>query len=149
MDLLARLKPSPEASGCSRWRMPVRILVGGAVRDLLLGRSPRELDVVVEGESSALASALGTPVEHPRFGTAIVELDGARIDVASARREHYPAPGALPEVESATLQEDLLRRDFTVNAIAVELAGDHHGHVHAAPAGASAICGPSGCACAR
>ena len=103
------------------------------MRDLLLGRSPRELDVVTEGDASALAHALGASVEHPRFGTATVELDGARIDVATARRERYRAPGVLPEVESATLDEDLLRRDFTVNAIAVTLDGEHAGEVHAAP----------------
>ncbi len=103
------------------------------MRDLLLDRSPRELDVVTEGDASALAHALGASVEHPRFGTATVELDGARIDVATARRERYRAPGVLPEVESATLDEDLLRRDFTVNAIAVTLDGEHAGEVHAAP----------------
>jgi tRNA nucleotidyltransferase (CCA-adding enzyme) len=97
-------------------------LVGGAVRDLLRAERPRELDVVVEGPIEPLLSALGgESVTHDRFGTASVRLGDARIDVARARRERYPAPGALPVVEPASLAEDLLRRDFAVNAIAVSL----------------------------
>ncbi len=134
MDLLAQLRAQPGGERLLAVAGAGTYLVGGAVRDLMLGRSPRELDVVIEGEASALARELGASVEeHPRFGTAIVELDGGRIDVASARRERYPAPGALPEVEPATLGEDLLRRDFTVNAIAVTLDGERPGEVHAAP----------------
>ena len=98
-------------------------LVGGAVRDLLRGETPRELDVVVEGELEPLLRALGGDAHvHDRFGTATVAVDGARVDVARARRERYPRPGALPEVEPAPLAEDLRRRDFTVNALAVALA---------------------------
>ena len=97
-------------------------LVGGSVRDLLRGVAPRELDVVVEGQIEPLLEALGgEQVVHDRFGTASTSLDGARIDVTMSRRERYPHPGALPEVEPAPLAEDLLRRDFTVNAIAVTL----------------------------
>lgn len=99
-------------------------LVGGAVRDLLLGRTPRELDVVVEGDVRALAAALGGAVElHDRFGTATVTVDGLAYDLAQARTEHYPAPGALPDVAPASLTEDLLRRDVTVNAIALAPSG--------------------------
>jgi tRNA nucleotidyltransferase (CCA-adding enzyme) len=120
-------------------------LVGGAVRDLLLDRTPRELDVVVAGEPSTgpallfareLAASLEVRAEireHERFGTALVVWDGARVDVASARRERYLEPGALPEVEPASLDEDLLRRDFTVNAIAVTLDLTRPGEVHAPP----------------
>jgi len=122
-------------------------LVGGAVRDLLLDRTPRELDVVVGDESSSfgdaaymfaeeLAARLDTPAganEHEHFGTALVEWDGGRIDVATRRAESYPTPGALPEVRAGTLEQDLLRRDFTVNAIAVTLSGERAGEVHAAP----------------
>jgi tRNA nucleotidyltransferase (CCA-adding enzyme) len=99
-------------------------LVGGAVRDLLLGSRPRELDVVVEGDPAALLDRLGDPttVRHARFETATVTAPGGRIDVARARRERYPVPGSLPEVEPAPLADDLARRDFTVNAIAVSLA---------------------------
>jgi tRNA nucleotidyltransferase (CCA-adding enzyme) len=104
-------------------------LVGGAVRDLLLGGRPRELDVVVAGDAPALAHALaarlpGAQVQlHERFGTALVVGPCVRIDVATRRAESYPAPGALPEVRAGTLEEDLLRRDFTANAIAVVLSG--------------------------
>jgi tRNA nucleotidyltransferase (CCA-adding enzyme) len=98
-------------------------VVGGAVRDLLLGREPHELDFVVEGDALEVARRIGGRViAHERFGTATVSLDGATFDLASARRERYPRPGALPEVElGATLREDLERRDFTVNAIALHL----------------------------
>ena len=103
-------------------------LVGGAVRDLLLRRTPRELDVVVEGDGEAFAQALaraagGEVTSHDRFGTAIVRIGDQRVDVAGARRERYPEPGALPEVEPAPLAEDLRRRDFTINAIGVSLSG--------------------------
>jgi tRNA nucleotidyltransferase (CCA-adding enzyme) len=103
-------------------------LVGGSVRDLLRGAAPRELDVVVEGDIRPLLEALGgTRVLHDRFGTASAELGGARVDVTTSRRERYARPGALPEVEPAPLAEDLLRRDFTVNAIAVALANEDSG----------------------
>jgi tRNA nucleotidyltransferase (CCA-adding enzyme) len=94
-------------------------VVGGAVRDALLGREPRELDLVVEGDAQALARRLGDRVTlHDRFGTATV--DG--MDLATARTETYAHPGALPDVRPATMEEDLARRDFTVNALAVRLA---------------------------
>jgi tRNA nucleotidyltransferase (CCA-adding enzyme) len=146
-------------------------LVGGAVRDLLFGRRPRELDVVVEGVeapfgrpaaqlAAALASRVGAHAsvhEHERFGTAIVEWggdsqgardaegqgkgpgEGGRIDIATARRERYRAPGALPEVEPASLAEDLRRRDFTVNALACPL-GAPPGEPLAAPHALEELC---------
>ncbi|MCP9491379.1 MAG: hypothetical protein MSC31_16115 [Solirubrobacteraceae bacterium MAG38_C4-C5] len=99
-------------------------LVGGAVRDLLLGREPRELDVVVEGDAVALARALDpAAVVHERFATATALVDGHAVDLATARRERYPQPGALPEVSPASMDEDLRRRDVTVNAISLPLAG--------------------------
>jgi len=98
-------------------------LVGGAVRDLLLGNEPRELDVAVEGDTAPLLRALGgEPRHHERFGTASVEAGGCRIDVAMTRAETYPYPGALPVVRPAGIEEDLRRRDFTVNALALDLA---------------------------
>jgi tRNA nucleotidyltransferase (CCA-adding enzyme) len=172
VDLLERLRAQPGGEQLLAAASTGTFLVGGAVRDLLLDRTPRELDVVVEGDGApalvrrlgasrhpgAAAAPEGHPtdalaepsptigpavvehprfgtavVEHPRFGTAVVELDGARIDVAMARRERYPTPGALPEVEPAPLAEDLLRRDFTVNAIAMTLHGEHPGELRAAP----------------
>lgn len=132
--LLELLRAQPGGERLLAAATPATYLVGGAVRDLLLGRVPRELDVVVEGDAAALAAALGVAVEHPRFGTALVELPGgARIDIATARRERYAEPGALPEVEPAPLTEDLLRRDVTVNAIALALDGERPGELQAAP----------------
>ncbi|CAB4925598.1 unannotated protein [freshwater metagenome] len=105
-------------------------LVGGAVRDLLLGRTPRELDIAVEGDVQDVARALGGEVRlHERFGTATV-VDGAcRFDLARTRIERYPAPGALPEVTWAGVEDDLRRRDVTVNAIAVSLPDGRMIHV--------------------
>ena len=98
-------------------------LVGGAVRDLLLGRTPTEIDLVVEGPLEPLLARLGGQSElFERFGTATVELNAARIDLASARSETYSKPGALPDVTPATVDEDLRRRDFTINAIAVRIS---------------------------
>ena len=103
-------------------------MVGGAVRDVLLGRTPHELDFVVEGDAVAVARRAaerlgGRVIVHDRFGTATVEARDATFDLAGARRERYERPGALPVVElGASLREDLERRDFTVNAIALHLA---------------------------
>ena len=103
-------------------------MVGGGVRDLLLGRAPHELDLVVEGDALAVARRAaarlgGAVVIHQRFGTATVQASGVAFDLAGARAETYPRPGALPEVRlGAPLREDLARRDFTVNAIALRLA---------------------------
>jgi tRNA nucleotidyltransferase (CCA-adding enzyme) len=102
-------------------------VVGGAVRDVLLGRAPHELDFVVEGDAVAVARRAaerlgGNVTVHERFGTATVTAPDATFDLAGARRERYPRPGALPEVElGASLREDLARRDFTVNTIALHL----------------------------
>jgi tRNA nucleotidyltransferase (CCA-adding enzyme) len=100
-------------------------LVGGAVRDLLLGRGRSDVDLAVVGDAGALAASLGAePVEHERFATAKARLDGHEVDIASARAETYPHPGALPEVEPASeIETDLKRRDFTINAMAIPLQG--------------------------
>jgi tRNA nucleotidyltransferase (CCA-adding enzyme) len=155
-DLLEQLRTQPGGESLLAVAPPGAFLVGGAVRDLLLGRTPRELDVVLVGAGTGqepafardvarfageLAARLRTvglahvcgPNEHERFGTAIVKWTEGRIDVAAARRERYPTPGALPEVEPASLEEDLLRRDFTVNAIALALGGPNRGELQAAP----------------
>ena len=103
-------------------------VVGGAVRDALLGAVPRELDVVVEGDAAAVARRAaerlgGEAVVHDRFGTATVRAPAATFDVVTARTETYARPGALPDVRpGASIEEDLGRRDFTVNAIALRLA---------------------------
>ncbi len=122
-------------------------LVGGAARDLLLGREPRELDIVVDGPADAFAGRIVSMIDgrfaaddgrrcalerHERFGTAVVAWKHGRIDVASRRAESYAAPGALPDVRAGTRDEDLRRRDFTVNAIAIALGGAHRGELHTA-----------------
>jgi tRNA nucleotidyltransferase (CCA-adding enzyme) len=111
---------------------PEAWVVGGAVRDALLGRPlGPDVDVVVEGDAAVVARALGEVVaEHERFGTYDAVHDDCHYDVVTARRERYAAPGALPDVERGDLEDDLLRRDFTVNALALNAAG----MLHAAPA---------------
>ena len=99
-------------------------LVGGAVRDLLLQRTPCELDLVVQGDVDAAAARLdGEVTAHDRFGTARVRAGGCAYDLVRARAETYAHPGALPDVRPGTLDEDLRRRDVTVNAIALGLDG--------------------------
>lgn len=100
--------------------------MGGPVRDLLLGRGVVDLDLMVVGDGVAFAHALaersgGAVTGESRFGTAKVEAAGVAIDVASARRERYERPGALPSVEPGSVDDDLARRDFTINAMAVAL----------------------------
>lgn len=110
-------------------------LVGGAVRDLMLGGASPDLDLAVEGDARGTARALaerlgGSAVEHERFGTASVRADALSVDLAQTRTERYPTPGALPVVAPAPLTADLRRRDFTINAMAVALTGDELGHLH-------------------
>jgi tRNA nucleotidyltransferase (CCA-adding enzyme) len=113
-------------------------LVGGYVRDTLLAREPREIDLVVEGDALQLTRALaerlrGVSVEHGRFGTATLSYGGERADLASARSESYAAPGQLPDVTlGVPLAVDLQRRDFTINALAITLGGPSRGQLHAA-----------------
>jgi len=100
--------------------------VGGAVRDMLLGRPLLDIDLTTEGDAIAIArSALPEHkmVAHARFRTASLSVGGAHIDVATARRETYARPGALPRVEPADITADLWRRDFSVNAMALRLDG--------------------------
>ena len=102
-------------------------LVGGVVRDRLLRRPIQDVDLAVEGDAIALAGAaaeaLGAGLRaHQAFGTAVLTLEGGRrLDLAATRDEVYPAPAALPEVRPAPLADDLRRRDFTVNSMALPL----------------------------
>ncbi len=105
-------------------------LVGGPVRDLLLGLPVKDLDFVVAGDAPGRTGQLagqlaeqwgGQVITHPRFGTATVVRDGVRSDLVAARREVYPRPGALPQVYPGSIYDDLARRDFTVNALALPL----------------------------
>jgi tRNA nucleotidyltransferase (CCA-adding enzyme) len=116
--------------------LPPAWLVGGAVRDLMLGADSVDLDVSIEGDAREVARELaarlgGDAVEHDRFGTATVRAGDFAVDLASTRRETYAEPGALPDVEPAPLDDDLARRDFSVNAMAASLPSgelrDPHG----------------------
>jgi tRNA nucleotidyltransferase (CCA-adding enzyme) len=105
-------------------------LVGGPVRDLLLGRAVRDVDLVVEPRDSVGAPELARDVVdagarlevHDRFGTVSLSVGEATLDLATARRESYAHDGALPDVEAGCLADDLQRRDFTVNALALPLS---------------------------
>jgi len=107
--------------------------VGGYVRDLLLGLHTVDIDLVVEGDAVAVARRLGQYLKavvtpHPRFRTARLRLaEGITLDLATARSERYPQPGALPEVRPASLHEDLARRDFSINAMAARLGRHRFG----------------------
>lgn len=105
-------------------------LVGGPVRDYLLGRPIRDVDLIVEPEreagsrelAQAAASRDARVVVHDRFGTVRIETGAGVVDLATVRSEHYEKPGALPTVAAGTLEQDLSRRDFTVNALAIPLS---------------------------
>lgn len=112
-------------------------LVGGAVRDLLLGTPGFDIDLAVEGDGIAFAEDLARRLKghvrpHRKFGTAVVVFDDGvkgrqRVDVASTRAESYAYPAALPKVEHAGIRSDLARRDFTINALAVSLTPRTYG----------------------
>lgn len=115
-------------------------IVGGAVRDLLLSRRLNDFDLIVEGEAIALARALarrhgGGVTAHTRFGTAKwflpepLKRRHETLDLISARYETYEHPAALPRVRFGSLEDDLRRRDFTVNAMAIRLDGPHYGEL--------------------
>lgn len=134
-----------------RLDMPL-YLVGGSVRDLLLGRAINDFDLTVEGDAAKLAESIlrkfaGKVVFHSRFGTATWTLDEttfkrldvpllgassfpAFLDFISARAESYPKPGALPAVKRSTIDDDLRRRDFSINAMALRLDGRFWGQLH-------------------
>jgi tRNA nucleotidyltransferase (CCA-adding enzyme) len=131
----AALNRLAEAAARGRVAGPI-YLVGGPVRDCLLGRAVVDFDLTVDGDAIALARTLqrelgGALTTHTRFGTATwCAPDQARsIDLATARTETYPRPGALPEVARGTIETDLIRRDFTLNALALRLDGDHFGEL--------------------
>ncbi len=109
-------------------------LVGGVIRDLLLGQANLDLDLVVEGSAIELAQQLktinkGKITTHPRFNTARLLWQGWNIDLATARSETYEKPGALPTVTPSSIAEDLSRRDFTINAMAIRLNPGDYGQL--------------------
>ncbi|GAA5533127.1 CCA tRNA nucleotidyltransferase [Deinococcus aluminii] len=124
-----RLEDRTWLSGLARAAGPgARVaLVGGAVRDALLGETPSDLDVVVEGaDVGTLAADTGLPcLVHPAFGNATVTLpDRRHADLVRARRESYPVPGGNPVPAPGTLEDDLRRRDFGLNALALLVSPD-------------------------
>ncbi len=141
-------------AGTMKKRLPVRILdllqeagevankhgyklyiVGGFVRDMILGYKNLDIDLVVEGDGLTFAKELARSKEckvrtHDRFGTAVIVFnDGFKVDVATARQEYYERPGSLPTVELSSLKLDLYRRDFTINTLAIDLAPDRFGEM--------------------
>jgi tRNA nucleotidyltransferase (CCA-adding enzyme) len=116
----------------SKENMPA-YLVGGFVRDLILGVRNLDLDIVVEGDGIKFAEDFATHlrvklIRHRRFGTATISVKPhLKIDIATARKEFYPKPAYLPEVSSGSLRDDLLRRDFTINAMAINISSKDFG----------------------
>lgn len=109
-------------------------LVGGAVRDLFLGRANFDLDLVVGGDAIKLAQELAKDGQakltvHTRFGTAKLNYADFSLDLATTRRETYSRPGALPTVQPGNLTDDLRRRDFSINAMALCLAPQRFGEL--------------------
>ncbi len=109
-------------------------LVGGSVRDLILGREPKDPDIVVTGNGPRFARAIaqfvkGEVTSVSQFGTAIVQSPQGRIDVATARSETYSEPAALPDVTPSSMEEDLKRRDFSINAMALSLRPESWGEL--------------------
>ncbi|HSW57352.1 MAG TPA: hypothetical protein VLH15_03035 [Dehalococcoidales bacterium] len=108
-------------------------LVGGTVRDLILGRPNLDIDLTVEGDAARLAGELALAhgeevIAHPRFGTARFKWKRCNVDIASAREESYQQPGQLPTVDGPSdIRGDLRRRDFTINALAIDLRPEYFG----------------------
>ena len=133
VELIALLN---EAIAIAGNRKQLLYLVGGIVRDLLTEKinDTYDLDLVVEGDAIGLAGEFakkvgGRLIAHLMFNTAKIEIGKWTIDIAMARTEIYARPGALPVVTAGTLKTDLLRRDFTVNAMAVSLNHDNYGEL--------------------
>ncbi|OPY59044.1 MAG: CCA-adding enzyme [Pelotomaculum sp. PtaU1.Bin035] len=129
MEVLKRSGDLASGMGCKVYA------AGGIVRDLFLGIECLDIDLVVEGNGIELAEAMskeyhGRLRAHPKFGTAkILFPDGRQVDVTTARVEFYQHPAAMPQVEMSSLQQDLYRRDFSINAMAVSLNRGSFGDV--------------------
>src|SRR5512136_2086958 len=126
--LLQRLAEIAARAGMSLY------IVGGPVRDCLVRRVVTDLDLTTEGDAHRLARAMarelgGAWKKFDRFGTAKLILPGRDkpIDLATSRTETYAHPGALPDVARGTIETDLIRRDFTINAMAIRLDGEQQG----------------------
>lgn len=127
LSLIYKAREAAETIGCDAY------LVGGFVRDLILGMKNFDLDIVIEGDGIKFAEVLSSKLQarlirHRRFGTATLIMDHyLKIDIASTRKESYPHPAALPVVEKGNLRDDLFRRDFTINAMAIVITGEDFG----------------------
>jgi len=107
-------------------------LVGGSLRDLLLGRPLTDLDLAIDGAVQKIGRAVARELEaafrwHPRFSTAVISFTGGHLDLAATRTETYAAPAALPQVRPGGIDADLARRDFSVNAMAIPIRPRGHG----------------------
>jgi tRNA nucleotidyltransferase (CCA-adding enzyme) len=129
LDLIHRVADEASTLG-----FPIYI-VGGFVRDLLLGRSSLDFDLVLEGDAIKLADSLaskygGKATAHQQFGTAKWFVNkNSSIDLISARSEVYKHPAALPTVKMGSISDDLQRRDFTINTLAIRLDDSHFGEL--------------------
>ncbi|HEX9976072.1 MAG TPA: hypothetical protein VGA82_02375, partial [Dehalococcoidales bacterium] len=128
-ELVAFMQKAGEVAARQRQSL---YLVGGVVRDLFLRRNNLDLDLVVDGDAIKLAQRLAAIVParittHSRFNTAKLRWDRWSVDLATVRSETYDRPGALPRVKPGTLATDLFRRDFTINAMAVNLGPGQFG----------------------
>jgi tRNA nucleotidyltransferase (CCA-adding enzyme) len=109
-------------------------LVGGFVRDLILGLPNLDVDIAIEGNGLDFAAELARCLQarlirHRRFGTATVAWERFKVDIATAREEFYEKPAALPSVRAGTIKDDLKRRDFTINAMAIDISENNFGHL--------------------
>lgn len=129
-DMLAFLRVIAGEAAARHWKI---YMVGGIVRDILFDRQGFDLDLSVEGDAIELARAIAALPEditiHHRFNTARVKWGAHHIDLARSREETYARPGALPTVRPGTIERDLFRRDFTINAMAVSLNLDDWGRL--------------------
>lgn len=131
LDLIRRVADESSALGFPLY------LVGGSIRDLLLARPIVDFDLTLEGDAITLARSLvkkysGKLTAHDKFFTATWTPQSSNsqfLDLVSARKETYSHPGALPTVQKSTIDDDLRRRDFTINAMAIRLDGDHFGEL--------------------
>jgi tRNA nucleotidyltransferase/poly(A) polymerase len=110
-------------------------IVGGVVRDILLRKDNLDLDIVVEADAIKFSKHLekiipGRFIKHHKFGTATLFENNLRIDFATSRKETYSQPGALPDVYPGTIRQDLFRRDFTINAMAISINSATFGELY-------------------
>lgn len=131
-DVMSILEKVGALAGSLNYRA---FLVGGVVRDLIIGNRNLDLDIAIEGDAIRLgreiAGEIGASiVAHKKFGTCTLSAgEGLKIDFATARKEVYRKPGAMPDVQPSSLEDDLRRRDFTINAMAISLNNPDFGRL--------------------